>query len=97
MDDNFAKEDHKVKVSTHIRTSFIFALAEFERIFGDLWGHEIEDKNDLTREEYNFYKKYRELRKAVLDNGNNQIRLAETEIDRLYVSKHKFIGRTIDE
>lgn len=64
-------------LTKRIRTSFIFALAETERKFGHLW-------NDReTKQGREYYADYQEYRKAVLDNGNNQIRLLEQDLGRI--------------
>lgn len=91
MNEDVIRDNHKESMTTHIRTSFIFPLAEIERIFGFLWGEEVEDKNQLTPEQYKWYKVYKQLRKSILDNGNNQIRFTEQEINKLYISNIKCI------
>lgn len=63
------------------RTSFIFAIAEFERIFGYLWRHDDEDDN-FTEEEQKFFDLYQEFRKSVLDMGNKQIRQMEYDLGK---------------
>lgn len=63
-----------------LQTSFIFAIAEAERIFGFLWGHG-KSIQDLNKEEYAFYELFKEFRKSVLDNGNNQIRTFRKEFE----------------
>lgn len=59
---------------TRIRTSFIFPVAELERLFGFLWGHEISDKSSLTPDQLRWLEVYKEFRKNTFDNGNSQIR-----------------------
>lgn len=81
-------EKEKVEVRTRIRTSFIFAIAEFERVFGYLWNHENEDA-ELSDEEYEWYEKYMKFRKAVLDNGNYQIRCVERSFGPKVIHKIK--------
>lgn len=70
-------------LTTRIRTSFVFPLAEFERVFGYLWGQEIENKASLTPDQLVFWDMYKQVRKAIFDNGNAQIRASETEINCL--------------
>ncbi len=63
------------------RTCFIFALSEFERIFGmELWGH------GLKEDELNDYHLANRIlwdlaRKNILDKGNVQARALGMEID----------------
>lgn len=79
-------EKDKAEIKTRIRTAFIFAIAEFEREFGYLWNHENENE-DLSDEEYEWYEKYLKFRKAVLDNGNYQIRCIERSSEPKIVHK----------
>ena len=72
-------------IETKIRTSFIFPLAEFERVFGYLWGHDIQDKSTLTENQLQFLQIYQEVRKAILDNGNVNIRSAVSELSNYEV------------
>ena len=65
--------------SNKFQTAFIYALAEIEKDFGHLWD---ENSADAEVETPEFYKElYHKLRKRVLDNGNNQIRLFQKEMD----------------
>ena len=73
-----ASKQLEKEMSTKIRTSFIFALAEIERIFGELWKHN--EDGDLDEIEQEWKEAYQEFRKAVLDNGNAQIRALEDHI-----------------
>lgn len=66
-------------VSTKIRTSFIGALAAFEEHYGFLWGKD-KDPTTLTTAEKDMLALWTETRTQVLNNGNAQIRAAQTEI-----------------
>jgi hypothetical protein len=66
-------------VSTKIRTAFIGALAAFEESYGFLWGID-KDENDLTTEELDMQILWEQTRTKVLNNGNAQVRAAQTEI-----------------
>lgn len=70
-------------ISTRIRTSFVFPIAEFERVFGYLWGHEVQDKTLLTQDQILFWGMYKEIRKSIFDNGNAQIRAIVNELNCL--------------
>lgn len=63
------------------RTCFIFALAEFEDMFGfELWGHNLpEDK--ITSEQRINRAHWEQVRKSILDKGNTQSRALGMEID----------------
>ena len=72
-----------------LKTTFIFALAEAERVFGHLWNNEEEDEAKLTPEQKVFDEKYEMYRKNVLDNGNKQLRILLGRIDKyLEMEKH---------
>lgn len=73
-------------IETKIRTSFIFPLAEFERVFGYLWGHDKLDKSTLTENELAFLQIYQDVRKNIFDNGNTQLRAATNELNNYDVN-----------
>lgn len=77
---DLVKERFRKEVHTRIRTSFIFSLSEIERMFGELWGQGL-DYSELTEEEIEFRRLFLEMRKAILDNGNAQIRAFDYELD----------------
>lgn len=66
-------------ISTKIRTTFIGALSSFEEAFGALWGAG-KDEDELSVEELAYRNLWIEVRTKVLNNGNNQLRAAQTEI-----------------
>lgn len=63
-----------------LKTSFIGALSKFEAVFGRLWGHG-KDRADLTESEIRFRSLWELARTEVLNNGNNQIRAVQQELD----------------
>lgn len=73
-DRNLDVEKRKLRkeVDTRIKTAFIFAIAEFERIF----------KEDIDDDE-TFREDFQKFRKNVLDNGNDQIRLLDVVFNRI--------------
>ena len=78
---NAKTKDNLIKIiTTKLRTAFIGALSQFEENLGYLWGHG-KDCEDLTKNEKDFKKIWNKIRDKVLDNGNNQIRAIESEID----------------
>jgi hypothetical protein len=62
-------------------TCFIFAISEFEKVWGqELWGHglpedQLTDKQKANRERWG------QVRRDILDKGNSQLRGFESEID----------------
>jgi len=67
-------------ISTKIQTTMIFPLSQFESAFGHLWGHG-KDDHKLTEEEKMYRSKWNEVRNNILNNGNQQKRNANTELD----------------
>ena len=61
-------------VETRIKTTMIGSLAKFEEYFGHLW--EEDNKNRLEYENL-----WEQTRTSILNNGNNQIRLALDELE----------------
>lgn len=92
--ERYAEESRKrlAKIAaTKIRTTFIGALAEVEKVFGFLWGvqpqfmteDQLKMKESLEAlgfDEAYFAKQWEEARTAILNNGNNQARALDQEI-----------------
>lgn len=62
------------------KTSFIGAISKFETVFGRLWGHG-KDYGQLTENEKKFRLLWEQVRGEILNNGNNQIRAMQQEIE----------------
>jgi hypothetical protein len=65
---------------TKMRTTFIGALSEVEDNFGYLWGHG-KTYEELTDTERKFKKLWDTTRNNILNNGNNQYRSIEKEMN----------------
>ena len=83
-----SKETLKIHVKKKFKTTMIGSLSRFEDIFGHLWGHG-KDQGDLTEQELQFREMWDLTRTEVLNNGNNQARAAELEIDNYTVRYQK--------
>lgn len=70
------------------KTTMIGALDRFEKKFGHLWGHK--KTTPLTEQELQFRQMYDEVRTEILDNGNNQLRIAYEEIAQYTVAWEKY-------
>jgi hypothetical protein len=77
------REILKGQLRKKLQTSFIGAIAKFEETFGHLWRHG-EHYDALTDREADFRDAWEECRHSVLNNGNNQIRGMESEVDGYY-------------
>jgi len=62
-------------------TCFIFALSEFEKVFGqELWGHGLPPEK-LNEIQIANRKRWEQVRRDILDKGNGQLRGFESEIN----------------
>ncbi len=68
-------------------TTFIYALSQFELEFGHLWGEDLDEGAELSDSQDFYYKKFMEMRKRILDVGNNQKRNAINSVIQLIKEK----------
>lgn len=62
-------------------TCFIFAISEFEKVFGqELWGHGLPDLLLSDVQKANRIR-WEQIRRDILDKGNGQLRGFESEIN----------------
>lgn len=78
-----AKQQLKEVIDKRTRTTFIFCLDAFERYFGQLWGEFKNEEEALTPDEEKYYEEYLKMRKEILDMGNLQRRLANSEAEKI--------------
>ena len=71
----------KLILTKRFQTTMIGALFEFEKTFGYLWGHEKED-HELTDNELDFLDRWDAVRNQILNNGNNQLRKAISDLSK---------------
>jgi transcription termination factor Rho len=80
------EEDSKGRLlkigSKQIRTTMIGALDIIEKNFGFLWNHNGQPQTD---EQLLFKEKYEEVRKSILDKGNQQIHNFSQEIQQYQI------------
>ena len=76
-------------ISTKVRTSFVGAIAQFEEKFGFLWGRD-KQQQDRTQEENQMFELWEQVRIAVFNNGNNQLRAAQNEIANHVVNWNRY-------
>jgi hypothetical protein len=69
-------------IETRLKTTMIGSLAKFEEYFGYLW--EEDNKNRLEYENL-----WEQARTSILNNGNNQIRLALDELEDFLERNHQ--------
>ena len=75
------------------KTCFVFAIAEFEKVFGlDLWGHGLPD-DKLTDIQRANKERWQNVRTNILNKGNTQARAMEAEFD---LHEIKFVGYQMD-
>lgn len=66
-------------IESKFRTTFIGALSAFEDAFSSEWGNRLPE-DQITDEEYEKRKVWEQVRTRILNNGNNQLRAALTEL-----------------
>jgi len=91
---------HNEILTKRFQTTMIGALSEFEKSFGYLWGNDKSDDIELTEKEEKFLDIWEETRNRILNNGNNQLRKAVSEIkkfDGQYKYNYKFSMRKQDD
>lgn len=75
------------------KTCFVYALAEFENVFGlELWGHGL-PKNELTVLQKANQDRWQQVRTNILNKGNTQSRAMIAEMD---LHEIKFVGYQMD-
>jgi len=65
------------------KTTMIGAISEFEKSFGYLWGIHKSENEDLTEREEQFLDIWENTRNRILNNGNNQLRRALSDVNKL--------------
>jgi hypothetical protein len=61
-------------VEKRLQTTMIGSLSKFEDTFGFLWGHNVENEEDLTTDQIEFADIWETTRNQILNQGNAQIR-----------------------
>ena len=69
----------KLILTKRFQTTMIGALFEFEKTFGYLWGQNKEE-HELTDIELDFLDRWDNVRNQILNNGNNQLRKAISDL-----------------
>ena len=76
-------------LNKRFQTTMIGALSEFEKSFGYLWGIDKDENKELTEKEEKFLDLWEDTRNRILNNGNNQLRKAVSEI-RKSSGEHRY-------
>ena len=90
------QESSKHRLSNIIKkkfnTTIIGSLAAFEDQFGDLWGHGL-PISDLDEDQRYWRDIWMDTRSKVLDNGNSNLRAAESEISQYTLSWNRYVTK----
>ncbi len=89
--DNVLRKERSIDVESEInkiiekriRTAFIYPIDQLEQIFGELWGEMKSENDPMTKDEEKYEEMFIKWRKAILDVGNLQIRIAKNEIRKV--------------
>ena len=79
-------------VKKKFNTTIIGSLAAFEEQFGDLWGHGL-PVSDLDEDQRYWRDIWMDTRAKVLDNGNSNLRAAESEISQYTLSWNRYVTK----
>lgn len=85
--ENQAKNAIKRKAKISVETATIGALADFERVFGYLWGKG-KNFNTLSLEEKEARKQWLSARLSILDRCENSKRILMNSIDRCVIEEY---------
>lgn len=77
------QEEINKLVKKRFQTTMIGALYEFEKKFGYLWGYDKDESIELTEREEKFLDLWEETRNNILNNGNNQLRKALSDLENM--------------
>jgi len=93
------KEIFKKNIITKLRTTLIGSISIFEEFFGRIWGFKLnKNKEDLSQNEKLWAAVWQKCRNEILNNGNNQLRNAECEIENYdIISKKVFVKYKVKE
>ena len=90
------QESSKHRLSNIIKkkfnTTIIGSLAAFEDQFGDLWGHGL-PTSDLDEDQRYWRDIWMDTRSKILDNGNSNLRAAESEISQYTLSWNRYVTK----
>jgi len=79
-------------IKKKFNTTIIGSLAAFEEQFGDLWGHGL-PMQDLDEDQRYWRDIWMETRAKILDNGNSNLRAAESEISQYTLSWNRYVTK----
>lgn len=74
----------KERMANRIRTTMIGAISSIEEYFGFLWGH---DEENPTKSQKDLKRVFEDLRKEILDKGNNQLRSIDSDLCNYDINK----------
>ena len=72
-------------IKKRFQTVFIGAVSKIEDRFGQLWGSDEIDEENMTSEQLKYYNIFLELRDEIFDQGNDQRKKLMKEIGDLKV------------
>lgn len=85
--ENFAKSQLKKKIKCSIETGSIGALATFEELFGEIFGHG-KKYEELSEDQRDWRETWLDAREEILRRCANGVRLSIQEIDRCDIKNY---------
>ena len=90
--DDLYKEKSKDRLTKNckkkIQTTMIGALSSIEDHLGFLWGHKSDEA--LSEEQEKMRQLYEELRSEILDKGNTQMRIIDSELTQYDINWNRY-------
>jgi hypothetical protein len=78
----------KKLVSSRIETVFVGAISKIERVFGELWGENLDlDESQMSAAQKEWFSKFLDLRDEIFDQGNTEKKRIVKEIALFKISQ----------
>ena len=88
--DEFSKKRLFNNIEKKFNTTIIGSLAIFEEQFGQMWGHGL-NYEELTEEQKELRKVWKDTRTRILDTGNSNLRAAQNELSQYSFHWNRYI------
>lgn len=81
-------EQLKQASKKRFQTVFVGAIDKIEQYFGELWGSDEIDEENMTPTQLKYYHKFLELRTKIFDQGNDQFSKFIKDLSNYNVTKN---------
>lgn len=87
-----SKQKLENTMSKYLQTVMIGSLDDFEKTFGELWGHGL-PADQLTKAQQEGREMWDKARTAILDRGNLKIKHMRSELSRYTVHWNRYVTK----